>query len=363
MSGKKPNSMSINSEKCKICASRNLDCCDLPIFKESEAIKIIEENEKEIRKANVALQRYIVNSSVWTFIPKKYLGREHKYFKLIQSGKEKCPFLINQTCILGENKPFYCKVKRIENSPLPCPFRNINNEELKTKPIEELKKLKEESLNGKKIDFFITNYYAEDIAKKPIKQNKRNKRNLQIKKDELIWTLILHSLLMNGENEKNIFYKAHTEKRILIENKEVIINSLGFVVPKLDNYTLKSFMKKINNIMSQTLHGYDTLKIDTLINKVQGIVNGIDKQELNNEDLKKDYKGFLLALALIRLYQDTFKNKMSIFKGNFSREEINELGDMILDVLYEEGKNEEEIFEKVGEFAEKFIRRVEKATI
>ncbi|WP_456469972.1 hypothetical protein [Caminibacter sp.] len=360
---KSKKSFNVHKPPCKECIKTDLHCCNrFPLFNNEELAELIDSGYLDKINKPVRIIRY--KNEIYTTIDID--KDEIKEVKLLQEGKANCMFFDKEKgCMLGEEyMPQYCKEIRNCHSIIRCGFCGISEEEFPKLNKEELKIIKEKN----RVDFLnyeiafakIFETSLSRVLNIPIKKKKNKKRkDLKITKDELIFLFVFHAIFENMDylKRKGIM-KIETKKRLFIEeNGTIVIKKELHFIPLNDEPLLKSFLLKLTNLSRITISLYSPEKQDILERKLNGILKGLHNYgKIKDEDLK--IYGLLFSIVLMYYYKDKFKIKDKRFKGIFQFKEFNELGDNVLDLLYEDGYDEIEIMREITGFVDSFFKRI-----
>ena len=356
---------------CSECVNTELHCCNrFPLFRNEELAELIDSGYLNEIKKPVRIIRY--RDEVYTTLNLE--EDMNTQIKEIREGRRACMFFEKgKGCILPDKyMPLYCKKIRDCGYIIRCAFCGMSEEQFKSSSLDELKAIKTENApNILAYDRAFAEIFSADLGmimkNRPVKKQKKKRKNqLKYTKDELIFLLAFHSILENKDflKEKGIM-EVQEKKRLFIEPDGTITISkeLKFVSLK-NNAFLKNFLLKLTNLSRITLAIYRPEKQSVIEAKVNQILKGMHNYgKIDDEKLRKNYYGLLFAIVLMYYYKEKYKMKSKEFKGVFQFSEFSELGDYLLDLIAEEGKDEVAIMEEITEFADTFIKRVIKETI
>jgi len=357
----------IKKAPCNICIKEGLHCCNtFPLFKNEELAELIDSGYLDKINKPVRVIRY--KNEIFTCVN---LNEDiNKQINELKTGERNCMFFDEEKgCLLGEKyMPLFCKEKRRCDSIIACSFCGYDEEGFK-------KLSKEEKIGLKLLNSAMNQRY--EIAMKKIfntdtkegftlfsntikKKNKKNKKKaFNYTKDEIIFLVAFHCITENKEflEEKGIL-KIEEKKRLFIDTdgKIIITKNLNFT-PLTDEPLLKEFLLKFTNLTRLTISSYLPEKQTVLEAKTNSILKGMHNYGIISDEKLKKY-GFLATIVLMYYYKDKFKMKNNQFKGIFKFKEFETLGNLMLDLLVEEGIDEVEVMNEVVDFADTFIKRV-----
>jgi len=354
---------------CDICIKEELHCCNtFPLFKNEELAELIDSGY--LNKINKPIKIIRYTSDIFTCIN---LNEDmKKQIDELKVGKRNCIFFDEEKgCLLGEKyMPVLCKEKRKCNPIIACSFCGYNEEDFKKLSKEE--KIKLRFLNNiinQKYEIAIKKIFNTNIKKNftlftnSIKK-KNNKKAFNYTKDEIIFLVAFHCIIENKEFlEKKGILKIEEKKRLFIDTdgKIIIIKNLNFI-PLKDDPLLKEFLIKFTNLTRLTISSYLPEKQTILETKTNSILKGMHNHGIINDEELQKY-GFLVTIVLMYYYKDKFKMKNKQFKGILKFKEFNTLGDLMLDLLVEEGIDEIKVMNKIVDFVDTFIKKVIKEKI
>lgn len=343
---------------CKSCIKRDLHCCkQMPLFSNKEIVDLLENNilENSGYTGKIVIWRYLNNGEIFTIL---YKGEN---FKTYEKGNKTCIFFDKEKgCKLGKYMPNYCKYFRVKNDLYHCKYIDLTKEEFDSKSNEELNNLQKQKALRR--DFYFSTIFEGYLKR----FRKRKNKKFKITKDDVILILAFHALNCNFEElEKENILKKEEKKIFDIEDNGGIVIYKNVSIKSLsDNPLIISYVRKINFLLNNLYNNKLPMEIDMLINLTQSFLNGVNKIPFTDEELKRNFKGILLANTILLEYKNNFKMKNKKFAGLIPNEELFEdMEEFFYNKLEEKGIDYVSILETLSDFTNKFVKRVIKGKI